>query len=147
MRILIVDDEPAVLRAELRMLQSAGHDCRGGATLDEARALVAAEPFDVAILDVHVGADNGLDLARELQRDHPDIPIIMVTGAQDFTTVSQARIIGAIDYLVKPMTGDAIKQAVDRAGAIRLRRGKAAAAGVAAPSAPPGAPAPLSRHA
>src|SRR4051794_8029592 len=115
MRILIVDDEPAVLRAEMRILEAAGHNCRGGSSLDEGRALLAIETFDVAILDVNIGSDNGLDFAREMMRDHPDIPVIMVTGAQDFSSVSQARIAGAIDYLVKPMSGEAIKQAVERA--------------------------------
>src|SRR5688500_15499464 len=101
MRVLVVDDEPAVLRVELRSLESAGFTCRGAPTAQEARAALAAETFDVAVLDVNIGNDSGLALARTIQKEYPETMAVMVTAAADFTSVSDARLAGALDYLVK----------------------------------------------
>ena len=124
MKVLIVDDEPAVLRLEVRLLESAGFQCHAAATVPEATAALGRETFDVAVLDVNIGADSGLALARIIQKEHPGTVAIMVTGAADFTSVSDARLAGALDYLVKPVTGETLIPAVQRAAAVKERRTK-----------------------
>src|SRR4051812_39996089 len=122
MKVLVVDDEPAVQRLEVRWLEAAGYTCRGASTAREAREILAREPIDVALLDVGLGDENGLLLARDIQKDHPATVVIMVTGAADFSSVSDARLAGAMDYLVKPIAGEVLVEAVERATAVRQRR-------------------------
>jgi twitching motility protein PilT len=125
MKVLIVDDEPAVQRVETRVLESAGFKCVGASTARAACDLLASEPFDVAVLDVSLGEDSGLTLARHIQRDYPQMVVIMVTGAADFTSVSDARLAGALDYLVKPVSNATLIDAVKRAYDVGQRRSKA----------------------
>ena len=125
MKVLVVDDEPAIQRLSVRWLEAAGFACRGASTAREAKELLASESFDVALLDVGLGDESGLELARLIQKEHPDTVVIMATGQADFTSVSDARLAGAMDYLVKPVAGDVMIDAVKRAGALRERRGKA----------------------
>jgi twitching motility protein PilT len=124
MKILVVDDEPAIQRIEVRWLEAAGYGCRGASTAREARELLTQEDFDVALLDVGLGDESGLTLARLIQNDYPQTVVIMVTGAADFTSVSDARLAGAMDYLVKPVVSEMLVEAVERAATIRARRGK-----------------------
>ena len=143
MKVLVVDDEPAIQRLEVRWLSAAGYTCHGASTAREARELLTQEAFDVALLDVGLGDESGLTLARTIQKGHPETVVIMVTGAADFTSVSDARLAGALDYLVKPVSGDVLVDAVKRAAAIRQRRshgpvrdGAATAPVVSTPTAP-----------
>jgi twitching motility protein PilT len=126
MKILVVDDEPAVLRTELRALEAVGYTCRGASTIDDANGFLTSEHFDLAVLDVNLGNGNGLTLAKTIQDDHPDTSVIMVTGVADFTSVSDARLAGALDYLVKPVGPTALTDAVKRVSEIRLRRNSGA---------------------
>src|SRR5579862_5349500 len=126
MKILVVDDEPAVRRMETRALESGGHECLAAGTMAEALELLASHSFDIALLDVNIGEDSGLTLAKQMQADWPDTSVIMATGVADFTSLSDARLAGAQDYLVKPLTPDDLANAVERVGALRQRRKKAA---------------------
>ena len=137
LRILVVDDEPAVQRAEIRCLQEGGHVCRGAASIADAVAALTAEAFDLALLDVRMGAESGLMLAQTIKTDFPQVGVIMVTGTADFTSVGDARRAGALDYLVKPVTPSALIDSVARASLVNGRRlGRKVRAPVAAPSAP-----------
>src|SRR3954466_11233639 len=124
MKVLVVDDEPAIQRISVRWLQTAGHACQGASTAAEAREFLAGDAFDIALLDVGLGDESGLTLARLIQKGHPETVVIMVTGAADFTSVSDARLAGALDYLVKPVEGSVLLEAVQRAAEVRQRRTK-----------------------
>src|SRR5438105_4204125 len=124
MKVLVVDDEPAIQRLSVRWLETAGYECRGANSAQEAKDLLAAESFDIAVLDVGLGDESGLTLARLIQKEHPEIVVMMATGQADFSSVSDARLAGALDYLVKPVPGDVLLDAVKRAAAIRERRAK-----------------------
>lgn len=63
MRVLIVDDHEAYLTGAVMILRSAGHEAFGCASFQEARRRILDERFDVLILDVRLGAYNGLQLA------------------------------------------------------------------------------------
>jgi twitching motility protein PilT len=126
MHVLVVDDEPALQRLSGRWLEGAGHSWQAASTASDARALLATESFDVALLDIGLGDESGLALARLIKKDHPDMVVIMVTGAADFTSVSDARLAGALDYLVKPAGQDVFLDAVKRAAAVRERRTRGA---------------------
>lgn len=90
--ILVVDDDPS-LRLLCRVnLELEGHRVVEAASLAEARALLAADPPAVALLDVHVGVQSGLDLIDELRALAPPAAIVLLTGSSDVSAELRARV-------------------------------------------------------
>jgi DNA-binding response OmpR family regulator len=79
--VLVVDDEPSIRLLCRVNLELEGYRVLEAGTLDDARDAVAQEPVDVALLDVHVGADDGRDLLRELRAEHPQIQVALLSGS------------------------------------------------------------------
>jgi two-component system cell cycle sensor histidine kinase/response regulator CckA len=91
-RILCVDDEPAVLRALVRILEHAGHAVTALASADEALRRVRARPdaFDLVMTDLTMPEMRGIELAARLAELRADLPIILVTGYGEATLVPGA---------------------------------------------------------
>lgn len=117
--MLIVDDDPSIRLLCRVNLELDGHSAREAGTLDEARALVVSEPFDLVILDVHVGTGDGLEFLGELRRDHPAISVALLTGSADRPSVEGA---GPDAVLGKPFTLDQLRETVDVLGPRGTRR-------------------------
>ncbi|HUD72483.1 MAG TPA: SpoIIE family protein phosphatase [Dongiaceae bacterium] len=79
-RILVVDDEPPMLRTVERIL-APGHTVRGFASEKEALAAFRREAFDVAIIDIRMPGMDGFELTRALKQEKPDTEVILVTGS------------------------------------------------------------------
>jgi FixJ family two-component response regulator len=113
--VFIVDDDPGVLRALARLVGAASYRAR---TFASPEAFLSqhdpAEPgcavFDVAMPDV-----DGLELQQLLFDSGIDRPIIFVTGQGDIPTSVRAMRAGAVDFLTKPVSGEALLAAVARA--------------------------------
>jgi two-component system, OmpR family, response regulator MprA len=102
MRILVVDDEPAVREALDRALRLEGYEVDQAADGREALELVSRRPPDALILDLMMPAVDGLEVARRMRADGDDTPILVLTardGVADRVTGLDA---GADDYVVKP---------------------------------------------
>lgn len=102
-RILIVDDEPLLLRALLLSLRARGYAVGLAATGAAALTGVAQQPPDAVILDLGLPDVDGLDLIRALRASGP-VPIVVLsgrTGSHDKITALDA---GADDYVTKPFT-------------------------------------------
>jgi DNA-binding response OmpR family regulator len=99
--ILVVDDDPKMRKLLRACLEADGFGVAEAG--DQTSALEAMRRGEVALvtLDLNLGADNGLDLAREIARDHK-VPIIMVTGRGDVIDRVVGLELGADDYIVKP---------------------------------------------
>jgi CheY-like chemotaxis protein len=81
LRILAVDDEPAMGSMIRRMLRPDGHNVVTATAGEEALQCLAAEPFDVVISDVGMGPRmNGWELAAEVRRRQPGLPVVLATG-------------------------------------------------------------------
>ena len=96
MRILVVDDNPAVrhyLRALLEQ-QSAWQVCGEARTGREALERVEKNPPDMILLDFQMPDLNGLDVARQLTRFFPEIPILMITIHLSRQLAEEARRVG-----------------------------------------------------
>jgi DNA-binding response OmpR family regulator len=81
MTVLIVDDDASIRLLCRVNLELEGHRVAEAAYLDQARALLAEEPVDVVLLDLHIGRERGLDLLRELRRDRPEVAVALLTGS------------------------------------------------------------------
>jgi len=126
--ILVVDDEPKVRTLLRRCLEGEGFavsDAKDGAEL---RAALERDPVTLITLDLNLGKENGLDLAREIRKDR-NIPIIMLTGKGDSIDRVVGLELGADDYLAKPFE---LRELVARIRAV-LRR--TAATSVTPPAA------------
>lgn len=115
-RILIVDDEPDILDSLKDILELEIDDCLIdlASNAEQAKLLVQKNKPDIALLDIKLGQDNGLDLIPELKSIHPDIGCIMMTAYRDNKYTVQAVRFGANDYLYKPVKPHELIQIITR---------------------------------
>jgi PAS domain S-box-containing protein len=106
-RILIVDDEPALMEAMKRFLEQLGYvvDSRTSSieALEAFRSRMQEKPFDLVVTDMTMPHLTGLDLARELLRLQPNLPIILSTGFSEKVGTERARDFGIRGFLMKPV--------------------------------------------
>jgi two-component system KDP operon response regulator KdpE len=100
-RILVVDDEPQILRALKTNLTGAGYEVETAETGEEAVAKAAANPPDAMILDLVLPDVSGTEVAREL-RTWSSIPIVVLSAIGDEREKVAALDAGADDYVTKP---------------------------------------------
>jgi DNA-binding response OmpR family regulator len=81
MTVLVVDDDAAIRLLCRVNLELEGIRVVEAAYLEQARNVLAQEPVDVVLLDLHIGSERGIDLLRELRRDRPDIAVALLTGS------------------------------------------------------------------
>ncbi|MCA9631653.1 MAG: EAL domain-containing protein [Myxococcales bacterium] len=120
LRVLLVDDEPALLRAHQRVLQGPGVVCDLARDGETATKLLAAHDYDVIVSDVCMPNMDGVSLLREVRRRDLDVPVILVTASPSVETAVEAVEHGALRYLYKPLDPVRFKQAVEEAA--RLNR-------------------------
>jgi two-component system response regulator HydG len=101
-RVLVVDDEPTLLRALEALLKKKGYDVVGLDSPIAATQKLAVEDFDVALLDIKMPQLSGLELLNAVKHRRPEIEVIMMTGHATVETALQAVKSGAYDYLTKP---------------------------------------------
>jgi DNA-binding NtrC family response regulator len=112
-RVLVVDDKDTMRSLFERLL--AGRDVATAGDATRALALLGSEPFDVVISDVKMPGLDGIALLAEVTRDHPDVPVILMTAFGSVHDAVAAMKQGAFDYLVKPFEADEAIVAIDKA--------------------------------
>jgi two-component system KDP operon response regulator KdpE len=104
-RVLVVDDEPQILRALQTMLRGAGYEVETAATAGAALASAAANPPAAVILDLVLPDGSGTDVAREL-RTWTEAPIVVLSAVGEEREKIEALDAGADDYVTKPFSVD-----------------------------------------
>jgi two-component system KDP operon response regulator KdpE len=104
-RILVVDDEPQILRALQLKLNGAGYTVETAATASEARIKASMRPPEAIILDVLLPDGRGTDVCREL-RTWSEVPILVLSAVGEEQEKIAALDAGADDYVTKPFSGD-----------------------------------------
>ncbi|BDG07891.1 EAL domain-containing response regulator [Anaeromyxobacter paludicola] len=129
-RVLLVDDDPLVLRGYRRILEQAGHTVETSLDGAQALALAARRPFDVALTDIAMPHMDGVELLRRLRALQPDLPVLLVTATPKLESAIQAVDYGAQRYLQKPVDRRLLLESVDKAiGLHRVARLKREALG------------------
>lgn len=100
-RILVVDDEPQILRALQTALRGAGYEVESAASVAEALSKAAARPPDGVILDLILPDGSGIDVCREL-RTWTQAPIVVLSAVGEEADKVAALDAGADDYVTKP---------------------------------------------
>jgi DNA-binding NtrC family response regulator len=114
--ILVVDDEPPLLRSVSAALRAAGFP--EVVTLDDARQVMPAlreESFGAMLLDLSMPELSGRALLDQVTADHPDLPVVVLTATADLETAVVCMQAGAKDYLVKPVEESRLVSSLRRA--------------------------------
>lgn len=106
MRILLVEDEPALAASLARGLRGGAHAVDVAGRLHEARTLLAREHYDALVLDVNLPDGSGFDLAQALRDEANPLPILILTARDSVADRVHGLDLGADDYLVKPFALD-----------------------------------------
>lgn len=115
-RILIVDDDPDILDSLKDIIELEMEDCTVSTVNNVSDAKILAQQFkpDIALLDIKIGQENGLELIPELKSMQPDITIVMMTAFRDNEYTVTAVRFGANDYLYKPIKPVELIQTITR---------------------------------
>jgi len=117
-RILVVDDEPAIVDAVAYALEGEGYEVASRADGEAALAAALDEPFDLVVLDLMLPKISGTEVCRRL-RAESDVPIVMLTAKDAEVDRVLGLEIGADDYVTKPFS---IVELVSRVRALLRRR-------------------------
>jgi len=111
-RILIVDDDLSLCHFLTKALSQKGYQvvpCHSGT---EALDVVRGRETDLILLDNKLPDRNGLDILKEIKRDHPKVSVIIMTAFGTTGTAIEAMRLGAFDYILKPFELDEISELV-----------------------------------
>ena len=113
-RILVIDDEPQVRRLIRQMLARAGHEVVEAADGAEGLASVRTARPDVIVTDILMPNKEGIETVRELNREAPGLPILVISGNPGSTLyMEMAKMLGAHAALAKPFRAAELLRAVD----------------------------------
>jgi two-component system copper resistance phosphate regulon response regulator CusR len=106
MRILVIEDEPRILAFLSRGLQAEGFvvDGEGDGPAGLVRAI--RDHYDLVVLDLLLPKLGGLEVLRQLQRQRPELPVVIVSARSDLPTKLRGFGLGACDYVSKPFSFD-----------------------------------------
>ena len=113
--VFLVDDEESVLRASAAVLQSAG--VANIRTVSDSRELLPAlerQPASAIVLDLFMPHVTGNKLLPDIVHLYPEVPVIVMTAALDIETAIRSMKEGAFDYLIKPVSRQALLSALER---------------------------------
>lgn len=118
-KLLLVDDDPEILRTHSRFLASRGYEVLAAESGREALAAITANDIPVAIVDILLPDLSGLELLARIKELSPDTEVILYTGLGTLDSALQALRLGAYDYLVKtelrlPELQRVVEQALER---------------------------------
>ncbi len=113
-RLLIIDDEPALLEMLSRICRGAGCEVCGRATVAEGLEALRSWQPDLVLVDYHVGPDSGMEVLEVCHREFPALPTVMITAERSAEVVIQALRLGVSDFLLKPVTPSELVTALQR---------------------------------
>jgi len=125
LRVVVIDDEPSTCAFLRAVFAAEGHQCQTFLRAEEAEQYLAANEADLAMVDVYLGALNGIDLLQRLRKLCPKIYPVIMTANVSVETAARALSEGAVDYVSKPLTAEQIRAIAVRADGFRLQRRQA----------------------
>jgi len=114
-RVLLIEDDPAVVMTLRRVLTDEGYSVQAETRGDRGLARARDEEFETVLTDMRLPGMGGLELVRELHQAKPRLPIILMTAHGTTETAIEATKSGAFDYLLKPFEMPELIELVGRA--------------------------------
>ncbi len=101
--VLVIDDEPDICDLLRLTLERMKLTVASAESLAQARQLLDSQSFDLCLTDLQLPDGSGLDLVTDIQRNHPDIPVAVITAHGNMDTAIAALKAGAFDFISKPI--------------------------------------------
>jgi DNA-binding NtrC family response regulator len=118
MRVLVVDDDVIVIKSCRRILEAEGFEVTTVPSADDALEKIKMYDFDLLVMDVKMPKHDGIFLMREIKKNWPDIPIIVMSGYPTPETIADVLKLGATQFIPKPFKPDefmkSIKQVIQK---------------------------------
>ncbi|HUU01057.1 MAG TPA: sigma-54 dependent transcriptional regulator [Myxococcota bacterium] len=108
-RILVVDDDPHIVRTLEIMLRDDGYEVVTSASGEEALERLSQHSVDVALVDLQLPGISGTDVLRHLRDKHRDVETVIITAHGSIETAVEAMKEGAFDYVTKPFSPDQVR--------------------------------------
>lgn len=119
MNILVIDDDTSLRRTMRLSLEVLGHEAVEARNGEQALELLARRPFEMALLDLRLAEEQGLDLLPRLLSLAPGLHVVVVTAYATIETAVEAMRRGAFDYLPKPFVPDQLRVLIERIERLR----------------------------
>jgi EAL domain-containing protein (putative c-di-GMP-specific phosphodiesterase class I)/ActR/RegA family two-component response regulator len=119
--VLVADDEPQLLEIVTELLNESGYRTIGVSNGNDAIERLREAPVDIVITDIHMPGATGVEVLRTVRESNLDTPVILLTGNPTVPTAVEALKLGALGYLLKPVTAAQLLGEVNAAwGLVRL---------------------------
>jgi len=113
-RVLVVEDDAALQEAIVDTLELAGFQLTAASSAEQALSLLQSQCFDMVISDVNMGGMDGHQLLRQIKKEQPLLPVLLITAYASIERSVDAMRSGAVDYLVKPFEPQVLIELVER---------------------------------
>jgi len=114
-RCLVVDDEPRLRQALVRLMQGAGFTCFEAGSAQDALSLLDRQPLEIVLSDMRMPGMDGASLLRRIREHHPDVAVVMITAVAEVEVAVSCLAAGAMDYITKPFIFEEVKARVTQA--------------------------------
>jgi DNA-binding NtrC family response regulator len=115
MKILVVDDDAIVVKSCKRVLEAEGFEISSVSSADQALETVKKYDFDLLLIDVKMPKHDGFFLMREIKRDVPEMPVVVMSGYPTPETISEVLKSGAVQFIPKPFRPDELIKTIHKA--------------------------------
>lgn len=122
LRVLVIDDEPAVRQIIAAHVKQAGYDVDQAGGAAEAAAKLVRGDVDIALCDIQMPDGNGLDLVKSIRESGIDTTFIMVTAFASMETAIDALRAGAADFITKPLRSEELLHRLAQVASLRSLR-------------------------
>jgi len=113
--ILIVDDEPYILQSLGGLLGDEGYEVITASNGYEALKIIDVQSPDLVVLDIWMPGIDGIETLREIKKNHPFLPVVIITGHGNIETAVTATKLGAFDMIEKPLSIEKVIVAINNA--------------------------------
>ncbi len=118
-RILIVDDEDGIRLTLGMLLRKDGYLIDEAASHADAMTKLEAGPFDIAVVDIMLAGDNGIDLLHDIKAISPATQVVIMTGFPEVESAAAALRLGAFDYITKPVRYETMTSVIRHAISVK----------------------------
>lgn len=113
--VLIVDDEASIRQSLRGILSDDGFDVETAANGYEALKIIETDAPDIVLLDIWMQGMDGIETLKEIKKNNPSIPVILISGHGNIETAVKATKMGAYDLIEKPLSIDKVILAINNA--------------------------------
>jgi len=125
-RILVVDDDPHIVRTLEIMLRDDGHETVSASSAEDALRDLGHQAIDIALVDLQLPGMSGVEFLRRLRDQHRDVETIIITAHGSIETAVETMKEGAFDYLTKPFSPDQVRHHLRQIDRVKTLQGEVA---------------------